>query len=119
MAAAQTLPLDYELIVYSGTNYHREFRWLPDGVTPADLTGWSAVMPIGPINGDPTLLLSTFDASITVSLIGQIIIDMTPAQTATLTPGVTHYNIDLTDLTGYVRRFMRGRISVVQDVKTP
>jgi hypothetical protein len=115
--AVQTLPLDYELVVYSGTNYRREFRWLPDGVTPMDFTGWTAIMPIGSVGATASLLLSSTNGGVTLSAAGQIVIELSPAQSTALPAGVTYYNLDLTDTNGYVRRFLRGRISVIQDVK--
>lgn len=117
MGVVQSLPLDFELIVYSGTNFRRELRWLPDGVTPVDFTGWSALMPIGPSGGVASLVLSDTNGGIILSSVGQIIIGLTPTQTAALRPGIAYYSLDLTDTTGFVRRFLRGRISVVQDVK--
>lgn len=116
--AAQSLPLDYELVVYSGTNFRRELRWLPDGITPMDFTGWTAIMPVGPLKSLALMILTSSNGGLTLSATGQIIINLLPAQTLLLPPGVTYYNLDLTDPVGYVRRFMRGRVSVVQDVKS-
>lgn len=117
MTATTTLPLDYRLLVYSGTNFRREFRWLPDGVTGMDFTGWTAIMPIGTVGVAGTLILTDTNGGIVLSSTGQIIINMTPTDTALLNSGVLNYNLDLTDPNGYIRRFLRGRISVVQDVK--
>jgi hypothetical protein len=117
MPATTTLPLDYALVVYSGTNFRREFRWLPDGVTGMDFTGWSATMPIGFPGAIGALILTDTNGGIILSSTGQIIINLQPVDTILLKPGVVNYNLDLTDPDGYVRRFLRGRISVVQDVK--
>lgn len=117
MAATLTLPLDYGLVVYSGTNFRREFRWLPDGTSGMDFTGWSAIMPIGAMGTVGTLVLTNTNGGLILSATGQIIINMQPADTALLKSGVVNYNLDLTSPDGYVRRFLRGRISVVQDVK--
>lgn len=117
--AVQTLPIDYELIIYSGTSFRREFRWLPDGVNPMDFTGWSATMLIGSVGVAAAVVLNTASGGVALSTAGQIIITMSPAQTAAIRPGVAFYNLDLTDPDGYVRRFLRGRISVIQDVIAP
>lgn len=117
--AVYTLPLDFELVVYSGTNFQREFRWLPDGVTPMDFTGWSASMFIGTVGSVAQTVLTDVNGGLTLSSIGQIIISMLPAQTAALHTGVNSYNLDLVAPDGFVRRFLRGRLSVVQDVKAP
>lgn len=117
MAATLTLPLEYGLVVYSGTNYRREFRWLPDGTTGMDFTGWTAIMPIGAMGAVGTLILTDTNGGVILSGTGQIIINMTPVDTGLLKNGVINYNLDLTDPNGYIRRFLRGRISVIQDVK--
>ncbi len=115
--AAKTLPLDLDLVIWAGTTFRREFRWLPDGDTPLDFTGWSAQMLIGPSRGIATVALTTDNGGITLTGVGQILLNLPPAQTSALKHGVMVYDLDLTDPTGYVQRFMRGRISVVHDVE--
>jgi hypothetical protein len=115
--AQNTLPLAYDITVYSGTSYRREFRWLPDRVNPIDFTGWSAVMLLGQQLSVADVELTSDNGGIELTSSGQIIIWMTPFQTKALKPPVSYYNMDLTEPDGFVRRFMRGRISVVVDVK--
>lgn len=115
----QTLPLDYELVIYSGTSFRREFRWLPDGSTPMDFTGWSASMLIGSVGATALIALTDTNGGLTLTTAGQIIIELSPGQTSALRPGVASYNLDLTAPDGYVRRFLRGRVSVIQDVSAP
>lgn len=117
MVAVKTLPLDYELVVYSGTTYRQEFRWLPDGNPAMDFTNWTASMLIGVQSGVlPVLSLATNGQGIVLSTTGQIIITMSPMQTAALSPGVLTYSLDLTDTASTILRFLRGRLSVVTDV---
>jgi hypothetical protein len=115
--ATYTLPLNYEFTVYSGTSYRREFRWLPDGTNPIDFTGWSAMMLVGAQLSPADIELSTDNGGVVLTSQGQIIVTMTPFQTAALQPPVTYYNLDLIEPSGFVRRFLRGRVSVVVDVK--
>lgn len=115
--AGYTLPLNYEFTVYSGTSYEREFRWLTDGVNPIDLTGWAATMLIGQQLAQADMQLSTDNGGITLTDQGQIFVTMTPVQTGLLAPPVAFYNLDLTEPSGFIRRFLRGRISIVVDVK--
>lgn len=116
--ATRSLPLDYDIVVYSGTSYKREFRWLPNGTNPVDFTGWSAAMMVGqPLNIADIELTTDPGGGIILSSTGQIIVEMTPAQTGALISSVTFYNLDLTEPSGFVRRFLRGRVSVVVDVK--
>jgi hypothetical protein len=117
--AAYTLPLNYEFTVYSGTSYQREFRWLPDGTNPIDFTGWSALMLIGQQLAEAQVELSTDNGGIQLTSQGQILVTMTPFQTAALTGPLTYYNLDLIEPDGFVRRFLRGRVSVAVDVKKP
>ncbi len=117
MAAVKTLPLDYELVIYGGATFRREFRWLPDGSAALDFTLWSASMMIGvPQNATPLIELSTANGDITLSTGGQIIITIGAADTAALPAGVLSYSLDLTQPDGDVLRFLRGRVSVVTDV---
>lgn len=113
----KTLPLDYDIVVYSTTSYRREFRWLPDGVNPMDFTGWKAVMRVGQQRATADLELTTENGGVAL-LNGRIIIMMTPAQTALLSKSaIAYYALDLIAPDGFVRRFLRGRVSVVIDVK--
>lgn len=116
MAATKTLPLDYEMAVYNGTTFHREFRWLPDGTTAMDFTGWTGSMIIGaPQSRTALLTLDSDNGGVLLSSGGQIVLIMTPAQTAALPTGVLSYSLDLTAEDGTITRFLRGRLSVVTD----
>lgn len=114
----KSLPLTYDIVVYSGTSYRREFRWLPDGINPVDFTGWDAVMRVGVQLGTAQLELTPTNGGITLSSTGQIVATITPEQTSSLQGGkVIFYNLDLTSPDGFVRRFLRGKVSVVVDVR--
>lgn len=115
--AGYTLPLNYEFTVYSGTSFQREFRWFDDAQVPIDLTGWTASMLIGQQLAEADMQLNTDNGGITLTDQGQIIITMTPVQTGLLAPPLAFYNLDLNEPSGFIRRFMRGRLSVVIDVK--
>ncbi len=115
--ATQTLPVDYELVIYTGTTFRREFRWLPDnGNAAVDFTDWSASLLIGPQGSRTAMVdLNTTNGGIALSTTGQIIVTMEPAATRVLKPGVCYYSLDLTDSAGTILRFMRGRINIVAD----
>lgn len=116
--AHNSLPLNYELVIYAATSFRREFRWLPDGSTPNDFTGWSAQMLLGGQNSEADVTLTSEPGGgIELTAAGQVRITMTPQQTAALVPPLRYYNLDLTDPDGFVRRFLRGRVSVVVDVR--
>jgi hypothetical protein len=110
-----TLPLQYDLMIYSGATLHREFRWKPDGITGQDFTGWHGRARIG--SAQAALIELTDDnAGVQLSNAGQIVLAMTPDQTASLPTGVFAYQLDLIGTAGDVTRFLRGRLQVVTDV---
>lgn len=113
------LPLDYDIVIYAGTSYKREFRWLPDGVTPMDFTGWDGHMFIGQPLNVADMELNTVTGEVAFTSDGRIVILMSPTRTAQLVASTTWYNLDLTQPDGFVRRFLRGRVSVVFDVRAP
>lgn len=112
-----TLPLNYEIVVYSGTSFRREFRWMSEGTIPVDFTGWQAQMLVGAQQAPAVLDLNTTNGAVTLTADGRITIVMTPEQTMWLKPPLVYYNFDLIEPDGFVRRFLRGRVSVVVDVK--
>lgn len=118
--ATRGLPLDYDIVIYVGASYKREFRWLPDGVTPLDFTGWDAHMFLGQPANLAEMELSVASGEITLTSDGKIVVVIGPARTAVLhTSSTNWYNLDLTDPSGFVRRFLHGRVSVVYDVRLP
>jgi hypothetical protein len=115
--STRSLPLDYDIVVYSGTSFKREFRWYPDGTLPQDFTGWDARMLIGQPSNIADLELSTTTGGIALTQQGQIVIFMPPTVTALLPTSASFYVLDLIQPDGFIRRFLRGRVSVVVDVK--
>lgn len=114
---SRSLPLDYDIVVYAATSYRRTFRWLPDGVNPVDFTGWYAQMRIGQPLYVADVELDSVSGDIVLTGDGYITVNMTPQVTAALQGTVTWYNLDLTQPDGFVRRFLRGRVSLIVDVK--
>ena len=109
------LPLQYDLVIYSGVTFRREFAWKPDGVIAQDFTGWQGRTRIGDARAALVELTDT-NAGMTLSSAGQIVVTMTPVQTGLLPTGPHAYQLDLIDPVGDVTRFMRGRVQVVTDV---
>lgn len=112
---ASSLPVTYDLTVYTNTTFTAAFRWLPDGTTAQDFTGWSAKMYIGFGQGPAVIELdSPTDIVLTAS--GAITATMTPDTTQLLKPGTYSYVLDLTDPNAGVQRFLRGQLRVIKDV---
>lgn len=117
MAGVRTLPVEQAQTIYAGTDFRRQFRWLPDGQHPQDFTGWSALMLIGRPKTAATLeLTSTPAAGVTLTNDGIITVHLTAAQTTALAADDLIYVLDLTDTAGFVQRFLHGRIVVVREL---
>jgi hypothetical protein len=121
--AAGNLPIQVDLVMYAATTFHREFRWLPDGVIAQDFTGWSAVMLIGPLRGAALYELSSSGGGLTLSGDGLVTVTLPASATEALaTVENLAYQLDLSEPTepdATVTRFLRGRCSVVRDVDPP
>ncbi len=115
--ALRSLPVEMEQVVYTGADWRRQYRWLPDGTNPQDFTTWSARMLIGPPRGEAILNL-TDGNGITLGADGVITLRLTPNQTLSLSGGQLAYVLDIIDQDGFITRFARGRLTVVQDVYT-
>lgn len=112
--ATTTLPVILPVTIYTGTTFRRVFRWLPDGATPQDFTGWSADLWVG-VPGRTPMVAVGVGGGLTLSSVGEVIIELSAAQTVAMKPGVYQYNLDLTDGAGTITRFLRGRLLVEQD----
>ncbi len=105
-----TLPLNYELTIYSGATYRRMFRWLPDGQTPQDFIGWGATLVIG------TGRTHVLERDLELNDTGLITVELSPAVTYNVIPGTYAYNVDLIDPQDNILRFLRGRAEFIRDV---
>ncbi len=114
--ALRYLPIEHELVVYSGTDTRREYRWLPDGTHPQDFTGWKARIHVGPLRGGCVLHLTTENGYATLSADGVLGMWLTAEQSKTLTIVNPSYAVDLKDPDGIVTRLVRGRITLVKDI---
>src|SRR5690348_7596182 len=112
----QSLPLPIDFTVYAGTSFRRQFRWLPDGNTAQDFTGWSATMLIGPQHGTAVLTLDTGEAGGVDLSDSTITLSISVAQGNALPAGSAFHVLDITDPDGFSTRFLRGRLLVVHDV---
>ncbi len=108
-----TLPLEYELTIYSGASFRQEFRWKPDGEDPQDFTGWNGWLRIG--NTSRAIVEKT----LTLTSHGRIIVTLDTVATRTLKSGAYSYNIDLHTPDDEIIRFLRGRAEVIRDVGDP
>lgn len=138
--AGQTLPVTAILTAYTGSCLLHQFRWLPDGDTPADFTAWAARLLIGPAKGTAAIQYHTVGVSDTTTpntpdelngypycpsenagiylLADGIIVLHLPDTVTTALPTVAlTYVVDLIDADGMVFRFLRGPFRVVRDTR--
>jgi hypothetical protein len=116
----RSLPVEIEQVIYAGTDFFRQYRWLPDGVTPQDFTSWTANWLIGPNTGVATYQYTTTTGEVGLSATGIITLHLDDTITDAMTGSALIYTLDLVDpVTSYVLRFMRGRVTIVRDLSPP
>lgn len=110
----------YDFTLEQGTTFRRTFRWRqPDGVTPKDLTGWTAKMQIRPKPGQPEALTLSTDApgGITINgAAGEVTVTILPAQSSAITIRRGVYDLELTSPGGEVFRLIEGTVTVSPEV---
>jgi hypothetical protein len=111
----QQLPVNIDLVVFTGTTFRRQFRWKPGGVGQ-DFTGWTAEFKIGPARGDLMRTLSE-TGGVQLDNDGTVTVLMEAEETETLQAGTWKYMLDLANPAGEVLRLLRGRMSIVRDME--
>lgn len=115
--AVRPLPIEIELVIYARTNLRRRFRWLPDGTNAQDFTGWTALCLIGPRGGEAIYELDTTNQGVVLGADGLITVSLDDSETDAVKGTGLYWQLDLSDPTGFVQRFLRGRVTVVRDVE--
>jgi len=79
-----------------------------------DMTGYSVKMQVRQKIGSPVILeLSTLNGRVTlVPLLGTMNLVVAAIDTITLPPGIYRYDLDLTDLNGFVTKFIEGSFEI-------
>lgn len=117
------MPATYNFIVYQGTDYAQQLIWRDNGVTPVNLTGFTARMQIRKrvSSETPFIELTTENGGITLGgALGTIDLHMTPAQTAALSwRGEAVYDLELVPANGAVTRLMEGKVILSPEVTRP
>ncbi len=112
----QTLPVEQEQVVYAGTTFQRQYRWLYDSYHAQDFSGWDARFLIGPVRGPRVLTLGTDTGGVSLGTDGLITLRLTASQTEALA-GQLIYAVDLIDTAGAITRFLRGRLTLVRELE--
>lgn len=109
-----------DLNIEQGAGYVATFTYLqPDGVTPINVTGWTAKMEIRPFVGvTPLLTVGTATGEIVVTgAIGLFTLTLTALQTDLLDRGGV-YDVLLQPPSGQPIRLVEGRVHVSLAVTT-
>ena len=105
----------YDIEIEQGATFAREFTYTQgDGVTPMNLTGWTARSQIRKHPGGP--LVAEFTAAVT-ALTGVVTLSLTATQTGAIYSGGV-YDLELVNGV-QVDRLIRGRVTVTAGVTTP
>lgn len=111
----------YNIVVDQGATIDRVFTWYQaDGVTPVNLTGFSAHMQVRSSAGGTLLAdLSTAEGQISLGeAAGTITLNVAAAVTAGWTFGGGVYDLQLTDPLGNVTTLLAGLFTVNPAVTT-
>ena len=108
----------YNATMEQGADWQLNFVWQDTTGTPINLTGYSAALQVRSSALAKTTVLSLTNGSgitITTST-GNIAIDATASQTATIVNGAYAYDLKLTSAGGTVTRLVQGTLNVTAAV---
>lgn len=93
----------------------------PDGITPFDLTGCKVYFTVNAnknntASDDSSAVISLSTSTFTAPLTGIATLQLTNAQTQTLTPGVYYYDAQVKDISGGITSLPQNTFTVVPDV---
>lgn len=107
-----------------GATFTQQIQWTVESApgtcidVPVNLTGYTAKMQVRKKAGAALLVeLSTANGRIVITpLTGTILLTLTAAETNVLTPGLYLYDLELTNSTGFVIRFISGAFEVTGQI---
>lgn len=108
-----------DLTIDKGATYRKTFFWKDSAGVPIDLTGYTARMQIRENYSSNTLIaeLTTENGGITITpLEGKIELFLSDTDTTALTQSKGVYDIELLAPGGDVIKFLRGYVSILQEV---
>lgn len=108
--------MTYDLAIWTNATFTQQFQYLEsDGVTPIDLTGYTAVMDVKASPSSAVIVSLTSSSGVTMDSTGHINLLLPYSITSTLPPGIYQYDLILT--TGIVRiHLIGGAISIFQGI---
>ncbi len=110
----------HPLTIDKGSDWEQTFIYLnPDGVTPIDLTGYTARMEIRPSVSSDIIIatLNTTNGKIIINpLKGEIITKLPNAETSAIAETKGVYDLELLDTGFLVTRLIQGNVDIRPEV---
>lgn len=86
---------------------------IKDDSAPVDCTGWTFAGQVRTRGGNS--LVASFNVVTTNADDGEIIFQLNPEHTASLAPGIYHYDLQYVNSGGIKRTFVAGRFDLILD----
>jgi hypothetical protein len=111
-----TLPAPYNTIIYQGYDWTENFTWTDSSGNAIDLTAYTAALDaVYNLTDTSSFIAISSGSGITLGgTTGSIAIAVSGGTTATLTPGIGLYNLQMTSGTGLVTNLLQGTLTVQQ-----
>lgn len=112
-------PANLNLTIYQGYTFNDVWYWENEDGTPVDLTTYTATIQAryNLTDSSPFLTLSTLNGGITLGgTAGSILVNMSSAATATLTPGEGVWNLQMVG--GGISGALLQGIIIIQEMPT-
>ena len=115
-----------DITIEQGATFSLPLQWFAaDGITPIDLTGYTARMQIRKDQGSPVLFdATTANGKIVITAAqGKIVVTMTATESVALDTKAAKYDLEAVSGGGIVYRVVEGSVtitpSITQDVSEP
>jgi hypothetical protein len=113
-------PARYDMTIYQGADFERVLTWsLGEPAALVDLSGYSARMQLRTYTASPEVVAELTTSNGRISLggtAGTIALNLTAAQTETLTPNQYAYDLEVIAPDGFVTRLVEGFVNVDPEV---
>jgi hypothetical protein len=112
-------PAPYDITIRRGDDFELFFKVRqPNGGAYVDITGWTGRAQMRETkaqSGSPTVTFTVTILDQNISL-GGVTVTLSDTLSAAIVPNAGVYDVELTNLSGEVRTFIEGTVTVDQDV---
>lgn len=112
-------PGNLNITIYTSRTFNTVLTWTDSSGNPVNLTGYTASLEAryNLTDASPFITLTTSNGGITLGgSAGTITLSMSPAATASLTPGQGVYDLEMTALSGEQDTLLEGIVTVQESV---